>query len=49
MKTGVSFLRGINVGGNRVIKMEALRHLYAEPGFSRIEIYIQNGNVIFHP
>lgn len=47
MKTYVSFLRGINVGGNRVIKMEALRHLYAELGYSRIETYIQSGNVIF--
>ncbi|MFT3751396.1 MAG: DUF1697 domain-containing protein [Paludibacter sp.] len=47
MTTYISLLRGINVGGHKKIKMDALRHMYSELGFSRVESYIQSGNVIF--
>jgi uncharacterized protein (DUF1697 family) len=47
MRTYISILRGINVGGNRIIKMEALREMYEEMGFENIQSYIQSGNVIF--
>ena len=43
----ISILRGINVGGHNPVKMDALRQLYAELGYSDIQSYIQSGNIIF--
>ena len=40
-------LRGINVSGQKKIKMDDLRHLYQEQGFDDVVSYIQSGNVIF--
>lgn len=40
-------LRGINVGGNNMIKMEALRELVTGLGHADVATYIQSGNVIF--
>lgn len=48
MNTYISMLRGINVSGQRLIKMEALRQMYTDMGFSQVKTYIQSGNVIFH-
>lgn len=42
----IAFLRGINVGGH-MIKMERLRELFAELGFTNVRTYIQSGNVFF--
>ncbi len=42
----LAFLRAINVGG-RVAKMERLRAVFTELGFSRVETFITSGNVIF--
>lgn len=47
MKTYISILRGINVGGQRIIKMDALKQLYTDLGFAKVQTYIQSGNVIF--
>jgi len=47
MQTYLAILRGINVSGNRTIKMDALRQMFADMGFSGIKSYIQSGNVIF--
>lgn len=47
MKTYISILRGINVGGHKLIKMLDLKQLYIELGFKKIETYIQSGNVVF--
>lgn len=47
MKTYLALLRGINVGGNNIIKMAALRACFEELGFERVSSYIQSGNVIF--
>ena len=47
MTTYVSILRGINVGGHRMIKMDALRQLFAKLGFANSRTYIQSGNVVF--
>lgn len=47
MKTYMSLLRGINVGGRNKIKMADLKNLYEKLGFQNIETYIQSGNVIF--
>jgi uncharacterized protein (DUF1697 family) len=42
----VAFLRAINLGGHTV-KMETLRRLFEEMGFSDVETFIASGNVIF--
>jgi len=44
--TYVALLRGINVGGNRRIKMDLLRDLVAGAGFDEVRTYIQSGNVV---
>ena len=43
----IAFLRGINVGGARVLKMESLRRAFEPLGFSGIETFIASGNVAF--
>ena len=43
----IALLRGINVGAGNRIRMEALRRLFEEHGFSGVEAYIQSGNVLF--
>ena len=40
-------LRGINVGGNKKIKMDRLRSSLEALGFSQVKTYIQSGNVVF--
>jgi len=40
-------LRGVNVGGHAVIKMDALRNLYLSLKFQDPRTYVQSGNVIF--
>src|SRR5690348_9347846 len=42
----IALLRGINVGGHTV-KMERLRELFTEVGFTHVRTYIQSGNVFF--
>jgi uncharacterized protein (DUF1697 family) len=43
----VAFLRGINVSGQKLIKMEALRQHFEMPGIKNVVTYIQSGNVLF--
>jgi len=40
-------LRGINVGGQKIVKMESLRMSFEALGFRRVRTYVQSGNVIF--
>lgn len=47
MKIYISILRGINVSGQKKIKMKDLRKLYEDLNFKNIKTYIQSGNVIF--
>jgi uncharacterized protein (DUF1697 family) len=47
MNTYISILRGVNVSGHMMIKMDDLRQLYADLGFINVRTYIQSGNVIF--
>ena len=47
MKNYISLLRGINVSGQKKIKMEELRALYEGLGFENVQSYIQSGNVLF--
>ena len=43
----MAFLRGINVGGRKLIKMDDLRQAFVSMGFKDVKTYLQNGNVIF--
>jgi len=43
----IAILRGINVGGTRKILMKDLKSLFEKLDFSKVETYIQSGNVIF--
>ncbi len=43
----ISILRGINVSGQKAIKMADLKALYEAQGFASVTTYIQSGNVIF--
>lgn len=43
----VALLRGINVGGNNIIKMTDLKACFEEMGFQNVSTYIQSGNVLF--
>ncbi len=47
MKAYAALLRGINVGGNNLIKMKDLAACFERTGFSRVRTYIQSGNVVF--
>ena len=47
LTTYAALLRGINVGGNAIIKMADLRGLFEKIGFADVVTYIQSGNVIF--
>lgn len=47
MQTYISILRGINVSGHRIIKMDALKKLCLSLDFYNIKTYIQSGNIIF--
>jgi uncharacterized protein (DUF1697 family) len=46
MTVYIALLRGVNVGGN-VLKMERLRELWCELGFTNVRTYVQSGNVVF--
>jgi len=43
----IAFLRGINVSGQKLIKMEALRQAFTNYGFEDVKTYIQSGNILF--
>ncbi|MBB6466614.1 uncharacterized protein (DUF1697 family) [Aminobacter lissarensis] len=47
MNVFVALFSGINVGGNRIVKMAELRALFDELGFADVASYIQSGNVVF--
>ena len=42
-----AFLRGVNVGGNNVIKMVDLKACFEGMGFLNVATLIQSGNVVF--
>ena len=43
----ISILRGINVSGKKLIKMNALEAAYEQLGFLDVITYVQSGNVVF--
>lgn len=47
MNQYVALLRGINVGGNNLIKMTDLKACFEGLGFQNVRTYIQSGNVLF--
>ena len=47
MNKYLSLLRGINVSGQKKIKMADLKVLYEEIGCENVATYIQSGNVVF--
>ncbi len=47
MHTYIAFLRGINVGGYRLIKMQDLVRIFSAAGCKNVRTFQQAGNVIF--
>jgi uncharacterized protein (DUF1697 family) len=47
MSRYVALLRGINVGGNNLIKMTALKACFEAQGYRNVTTFIQTGNVLF--
>ncbi|MEI7725715.1 MAG: DUF1697 domain-containing protein [Bacteroidota bacterium] len=48
MQTYISILRGINVSGYKLIKMNLLKEMFEHLGFENVKTYIQSGNVVFN-
>jgi len=47
MNTYISMLRGINVSGQKKIRMADLKNMYETLRFGNVQTYVQSGNVIF--
>lgn len=47
MTVYIALLRGINVSGQKLIKMVELKRMFEEMGFGKVPTYIQSGNVLF--
>ena len=47
MPTFISLLRGINVSGQRKIRMADLKVAYEAVGLTNVNTYVQSGNVVF--
>jgi uncharacterized protein (DUF1697 family) len=47
MTTYISILRGINVSGQKLIKMDGLKKMVENLKLENVRTYIQSGNVIF--
>ena len=43
----IAFLRAINVGGGRTVKMQSLRQIVESLGFFNVATFIASGNVVF--
>ncbi len=43
----IALLRGINVSGQKIIKMADLQNLFKSLNFSNVRTYIQSGNIVF--
>ena|ERR1051325_8043414 len=43
----VALLRGINVGGNKMVKMEDLKKWFAALGFKNVKTILATGNILF--
>jgi uncharacterized protein (DUF1697 family) len=47
MQTYISMLRGINVSGQKQVRMADLKSMYELLGLENVQTYIQSGNVVF--
>jgi uncharacterized protein (DUF1697 family) len=47
MPAFICLLRGVNVGGNKMLKMDALKKLCSSLGLKDASTYLQSGNVVF--
>ncbi len=47
MTTYIAILRGINVGGKNILKMDELKSLFESLSFQHVTTYIQSGNIVF--
>lgn len=47
MRKHIALFRGINVSGQKLIKMAELRQNFLDWGFQHVQSYIQSGNVVF--
>lgn len=47
MQTYISMLRGINVSGQKQVRMADLQSLYEALGLANVWTYVQSGNVVF--
>ena len=47
MHTLISMLRGINVSGQKTIRMADLKAIYESLGYTQVTTYVQSGNVVF--
>ncbi|MFD5259815.1 DUF1697 domain-containing protein [Bacillus wiedmannii] len=43
----IALLRGINVGGHKVIQMANLKQMFKSIGLKQVKTYIQSGNIVF--
>ena len=43
----IAFLRGINMAGHNIIKMDSLKNTFETAGMKNIKTYGQSGNVVF--
>jgi uncharacterized protein (DUF1697 family) len=46
-KVFIALFSGINVGGNRIVKMAELRSFFEDLGFADVATYVQSGNAVF--
>lgn len=47
MPVYVAMIRGINVGGHKIVRMAELRKSCETAGLEKVQTYVQSGNVIF--
>jgi uncharacterized protein (DUF1697 family) len=47
MEKYVVFLRGINVGGNKIVDMNDLKNVLVKNQFENVKTYINSGNIVF--
>lgn len=43
----IALLRGLNVGGHKIIKMVELKQMFESIGLTQVKTYIQSGNIVF--
>lgn len=48
MEIYIAILRGINVSGQKLIKMQELKAHLEEAGLENVRTYIQSGNIVFN-